>query len=252
MAHFNGKRILVTGSTRGIGNAVATRLLDEGATVILHGRSLGAVRSAAGPLRQAYGSRVEGHPADLADREQCRSLCRAAGDVDVLINCAGVLESRPLADTDAGHWQRVIDVNTTAPWILARGLLSTLRSRRGLIVNVSSDAGLLGYAGHSAYCASKGALIGLTRALAVELAPDVRALCVCPGPVDTDMMRKAVAAEPEPETARASWAKLTLLGRVAKPEEIAAAIVFAASPDCSFATGNLISVDGGATAGRRV
>jgi NAD(P)-dependent dehydrogenase (short-subunit alcohol dehydrogenase family) len=119
-------------------------------------------------------------------------------------------------------------------------------------VNVSSDAGLLGYSQKAVYCASKGALIGLTRALAVELSGDVRVLCVCPGPVDTDMMRSAVASEPDPEAARRSWASGPLLERVASPDEIAGAIVYAASSDCSFATGNLIVVDGGTTAGRRV
>ena len=122
----------------------------------------------------------------------------------------------------------------------------------GVIVNVSSDSGLLGYAGSTVYCASKGALIGLTRALAVELAPEVRVLCVCPGPVETDMMRDAMIASSDPETVRESWQSSTLLGRVAVPEEIAAAIAFAASRDYSFATGNLIAVDGGATAGRRI
>jgi NAD(P)-dependent dehydrogenase (short-subunit alcohol dehydrogenase family) len=92
----------------------------------------------------------------------------------------------------------------------------------------------------------------LTRALAVELAPQVRVLCVCPGPVETDMMRDTMAASPDPEAVRRTWQSGTLLGRIAAPEEIAAAIAFAASPDCSYATGNLIVVDGGTTAGRRV
>ena len=91
-----------------------------------------------------------------------------------------------------------------------------------------------------------------TRALAVELLGDVRVLCVCPGPVDTDMMRSAVASEPDPEAARKSWTCGPLLQRVASPDEIAGAIVYAASSDCGFATGNLIVVDGGTTAGKRV
>lgn len=252
MTRFEGRRILVTGSTRGIGHAVALRLLAEGAEVILHGRNPEAVARAAEPLKAMHGHRVTGLAADLADRGQVRSLCGAAGAVDGLINCAGVLESRPLAEADALHWQRVMDVNCTAPWLLSRGLLPVLRERKGVIVNVSSDAGLLGYAEHSVYCAAKGALIGLTRALAVELAPTVRVLCVCPGPVETDMMRDAEAASPDPESVRGEWERLTLLNRLASPGEIAAAIAFAASPDCSFGTGDLIVVDGGATAGRRV
>ena len=252
MTRFEGRRILVTGSTRGIGHAVAHRLLAEGAEVIIHGRNPKAVARAAEPLKETHGNRVTGLAADLADREQVLALCGAAGAVDGLVNCAGVLESRPLAEADALHWQRVMDVNCTAPWLLSRGLLPVLRERKGVIVNVSSDAGLLGYAEHSVYCAAKGALIGLTRALAVELAPTVRVLCVCPGPVETDMMRDAEAASPHPESVRGEWERLTLLNRLASPGEIAAAIAFAASADCSFATGGLIVVDGGTTAGRRV
>jgi NAD(P)-dependent dehydrogenase (short-subunit alcohol dehydrogenase family) len=118
-------------------------------------------------------------------------------------------------------------------------------------VNVSSDSALLGYAGSIAYCASKGALAGLTRALATELAPDVRVLCVCPGPIDTDMMRESIEAQPDPEAARRQWQSYPLLQRIAAPAEIAEAILFAASPACTFQTGSLIIIDGGATAGRK-
>lgn len=249
---FADKCILVTGSTRGIGHAVARRFLEEGARVILHGRKPEPVRNAVNAFKAEYGDRVTGFAADLADRNQCRRLCTEAGEIDVLVNCAGIYEEVAIEDADDAHWHRILDVNTTAPWLLAQGLLAGLRRRNGVIVNVSSDSGLLGYANSTVYCASKGALIGLTRALAVELAPQVRVLCVCPGPVETDMMRDTMAASPDPESVRRSWQSITLLGRIAAPEEIAAAIAFAASPDCSYATGNLIVVDGGTTAGRRV
>lgn len=252
MERFADKSILVTGSTRGVGHAAARRFLEEGARVILHGRKPEPVSSAVSAFTADYGGRVTGCAADLADRTQCRRLCSEAGDVDVLVNCAGVFEEVAIEDADDAHWHRILDVNTTAPWLLARGLLAGLRRRNGVIVNVSSDSGLLGYANSAVYCASKGALIGLSRALAVELGPRVRVLCVCPGPVETDMMRDTIAASPDPEAVRQSWAAVTLLGRIAAPEEIAAAIAFAASPDCGYATGNLIVVDGGTTAGRRV
>lgn len=120
-----------------------------------------------------------------------------------------------------------------------------------MIVNIASDAALLGYAGCSVYSAAKGGLVGLTRALAVEAAPEIRAICICPGPVDTEMMRASVARATDPDAARRQWAGNTLLGGVARPEEIAGAIVFAASPAASFATGAVWSVDGGVTAGKR-
>ena len=249
---FAGKRILVTGSTRGIGHAAARRFLEEGAEVIVHGRKPDAVDRALDAFARAFGGRATGIAADLADRGQCRRLCAEAGAVDVLVNCAGVFEEAAIESADEAHWHRILEVNATAPWLLARGLLDGLRRRTGVVVNVGSDSGLIGYAASAVYCASKGALIGLTRALAVELAPTIRVLCVCPGPVETDMMREAMAASPDPDAVRESWRSATLLGRLAAPEEIAAAIAFAASPDCSFATGDLITVDGGATAGRRI
>jgi NAD(P)-dependent dehydrogenase (short-subunit alcohol dehydrogenase family) len=252
MERFAGKRVLVTGSTRGIGYAAALRFLEEGAHVVLHGRSSEAVEKALAVIGQKGGGGVTGLAADLADRDQCRRLCTQAGAVDVLVNCAGIYEEVPIEDADEAHWHRILDVNTTAPWLLAQGLLSGLRERAGVIVNVGSDSGLLGYPGSPVYCASKGALIGLTRALAVELAPAVRVLAVCPGPVETDMMRAAMRASPDPEAVRETWRAATLLGRIAAPAEIASAIAFAASPDCSFATGSLVTVDGGTTSGRRV
>jgi NAD(P)-dependent dehydrogenase (short-subunit alcohol dehydrogenase family) len=249
---FSGKRALVTGSTRGIGRAAARRLLEEGAEVMIHGREATAVASAVAELDAAYPGRVSGHAADLALRKSCDELSARAGDLDVLVNCAGIYEEVSIAAADEGHWNRTIEVNLTAAWRLARSLLDGLTRRGGVIVNVGSDSALLGYANSVAYCASKGALIGLTRALAVELAPKVRALCVCPGPTDTDMMRATIEAQPDPEAARLQWQSYPLLQRYADPEEIAEAIVFAASPRCRFQTGSVVSVDGGATAGRRV
>jgi NAD(P)-dependent dehydrogenase (short-subunit alcohol dehydrogenase family) len=252
VTRFSGRRVLVTGSTRGIGHAAARRFLEEGAHAVIHGRSQDAVEKVVKAFQREFGQRISGHSADLADRGQCRKLCAEVGAIDVLVNCAGIYEEQSVEIADDSHWHRVVDVNTTAPWLLSKGFLPAFKERGGIIVNASSDAGLLGYANSVVYCASKGALIGLTRALAVELAPQVRVLSVCPGPVETDMMHAAMSWSPNPEAVRRSWEAGTLLGRVASPEEIAAAIAFAASPDCSFATGSLIVVDGGSTTGRRV
>ena len=111
---------------------------------------------------------------------------------------------------------------------------------------------MLGYAGCVAYCASKGALVGLTRALATELAPDVRVLCVCPGPTETDMMRESIATAPDQARARQQWASYTLLDRIAAPREIGEVILFAASPRATFMSGSVIMADGGASAGKRI
>ncbi|HEY7748788.1 MAG TPA: SDR family oxidoreductase [Aestuariivirgaceae bacterium] len=249
---FANRRILITGSTRGLGYAAAQEFLEQGAEVVIHGKDESRVRKVTSELANAYRARARGFAADLNSRTEQDRLAEFAGELDVLVNCAGVYEERFCADATENHWKDTIEINLTAAWRLARALSPGLKARNGVIVNIGSDSALLGFAGSVAYCASKGALVGLTRALAVELAPHVRALCVCPGPVDTDMMRNSVAAQPDPVAARRQWESFPILKRVATPKEIAEAILFAASPTCSFQTGSLIVVDGGTTAGRIV
>ena len=249
---FAGKTILVTGSTRGIGAAAAQLLLERGGAVILHGRRRSDVDAAVADLSARYPGRVRGLAADLSDRDACRALARQVDALDILVNCGGVFREAAIADTSLATWDETMAVNLTAPWVLSRELLPVLRRRKGIIVNVGSDAAMLGYAGCVAYCASKGALLGLTRALATEVSPDVRVLCVCPGPTETDMMRQSIATAPDEAQARQQWANYTLLGRVARPEEIGEAILLAASPRATFSTGSAIMADGGATAGKRV
>ena len=249
MEDFAGRKVLVTGSTRGLGNASAMLFLARGASVVFHGRSQSAVDKSLAALPSASRARASGVAADLDSRTETDRLVAEVGAIDILVNCAGIYEEAAVGAANERHWDRMLEINLTAPWRLSRAFLPALKERRGVIVNVASDAALLGYALAAAYCASKGAMVGLTRALATELAPLVRAVCVCPGPIDTDMMRQM---PPAPDGNTVDWQAYTLLGRIATPEEIAPAIVFAASSECSYQTGSILVVDGGASAGRRI
>jgi NAD(P)-dependent dehydrogenase (short-subunit alcohol dehydrogenase family) len=249
---FTGKTILVTGSTRGIGAAAAALFLERGGSVILHGRRQNEVDAAVTRLSETHSGRVRGLAADISDRRACGALAASIDALDVLVNCGGIFREAAIAETSLALWEETIATNLTAPWLLSQTLLPKLRARRGVIVNVASDAAMLGYAGSVAYCASKGALVGLTRALATELGPDVRVLCVCPGPTETDMMRESIARAPDQAKAHQEWEAYTLLNRVAAPAEIGEALLLAASPRASYLTGSIIMADGGATAGKRV
>jgi len=245
------RRVLITGSTRGIGQATAERMAQDGDEIILHGRRADEVEVAVAALG-GRASAVSGVSGDLGDRAAVARIADEAGEVDVLINGAGIYREMAVGAIDEAGWRETIAVNLTAPWLLTRSLLPGLRRRGGVVINVASDAGLIGFAGGSVYCASKGGLIGLTKALAVELAPAVRAIAICPGPVETDMMRQAVSEAADPEAARRQWNEYTHLRRVAQPHEIAAIIAFAASEAAGFATGAVWLIDGGVTAGRKV
>lgn len=252
MSDLHGKRVLVTGSTRGIGRAAAALFLARGAQVIVHGRTAAGVLAALGELQRPGRPAPRGVAADLALRDDCRRLAAEAGDVDVLVNGAAIYAEIPMAQSDPAFWDRMMAINLTAPWLLAQALLPGLRRRRGVIVNIASEAGLIGFTDSAVYSASKGALTGLTRALAVELAPEVRAVAVCPGPVDTDMAEAIFRQSPDPAATRQQWERGPLLRRMATAEEIAETIVFLASPAAAYITGAVIAVDGGATAGKHV
>jgi len=248
---FGGKRVLITGSSRGIGLAAARAFLDEGARVAINGRSQASVEAAIDTL--GGGERLAAAPGDVASVAACQAVVgrvtEALGGLDVLVNNAGVYAIRSIEDTDEALWDAILDVGLKSAFFCSRAALSALGDSRGAIVNVSSSAGLMGFAGIAAYCAAKAGLVNLTRALALELAPDVRVNCVCPGPVDTDMGRVNLDPTLPPSDARAAFEASIPLGRMGEPEEIAEAILWLASGSSSFATGAIVPVDGGRTLG---
>jgi len=242
-----GRRALVTGASSGIGEATA-RLLDaEGASVALLARRTGELRRVAGDLTGAVAV-----PADVSDHREAIEALDAAeeqiGPVDILVNCAGVIGPIPLEDLTPPIWDQSLAVNLSGPFYLGREAGLRMRGRGGgHIVNVASDLAFTAMPGYVDYCAAKAGLVGLTRGLAVELAPRVLVNAVAPGPVDTPMMDHELATAPDPESAREETIRRVPLLRIAGPEEVARAILFLLT-DAGYTTGSVLPLDGGVTA----
>jgi NAD(P)-dependent dehydrogenase (short-subunit alcohol dehydrogenase family) len=249
---FTGKKVLVTGSSRGIGLATAQRFLEQGASVVINGRSDDSVAAALKSLGSQ--ERVHGVAADMSRVEDCSRLVEQAvatlGGLDILVTAAGVAYPMPVEETNEELWDATLDINLKGLFFTCRAALTALRESRGCVVNVASDSGVRGEAFLVAYCASKAAVINLTKAMALELAPDVRVNCICPGYVDTDMVRRDFIEQSEdPAEIEAMLKHTTPLNRFAAPEEIANAICYLSGPDSTFMTGTSLSIDGGTTAG---
>ena len=241
---FDGSAVLITGASRGIGKATAREFLAGGARVAINGRTEASVAHAIKELGSREG--LVGAPGDVATAAGCAAVVGAAiealGGLDVLVNSAGVFTKTPMAETNEDLWDSLIDINVKGTYFCSRAALSALDKSGGSIVNVASEAGLNGYAGSTAYCASKGAVVNLTRSMALELAPKVRVNCICPGVIDTDMARIGF-------TDLSEEAESYPLNRIGTAKEVAKGILYLASPDAGFITGSALAMDGGATAG---
>ncbi len=244
-----GKLALVTGGGRGIGLAIARRLAAGGARVVVTGRDEAALAAVAGELG---GVALR---ADLADRGSTDTLVarlRDVGRVDVLVNNAGIAESAPLDKTDDAMWDRIVELDATAPFRLIRALAPAMVAAGwGRIVNIASNAGVSGYGYTAAYCAAKHAMVGYTRALAVDLArTGVTINAVCPGWVETDMVKAAVAriqakTGRSEEEARQSLASMTPQRRMIQPEEVAHVVAMLCGDGARGVHGQALVIDGG-------
>jgi NAD(P)-dependent dehydrogenase (short-subunit alcohol dehydrogenase family) len=247
---FEGRVALVTGGSRGIGRATAESLAAEGASVVIVSRDErrcgDAARAVPGAVAVA---------ADVRRNGDCEAAVRAAlerhGRLDVLVNAAGIIfRNRTVERHTEAEWDETFDVNVKGTFLMCRAALPALRAAKGAVVNVSSYTGMVGFAGAAAYAASKAALINLTRTLALDHAAEgIRANCVCPGSVDTDMIHEAWELTGDAAAAALAWAAKHPIGRIATADEVARAILFLASDEATFITGASLPVDGGITAG---
>lgn len=240
---------LVTGASSGIGAAIARRLANDGWQVLAAGRDAartGALAAAVPGMRPWVGSLETS-----GDADRLVSDCvQAFGGLDLLVNNAGIYEIADAEATADDTWQRTIAINLSMPFYLSRAALPELRKRKGAIVNIASDWGLKGGANAVAYCASKGGLVLMTRAMAIDHADEgIRVNAVCPGDVETPMLYRSGAT-------RGADAKRALreanadsrTGRVTTPEEVAAVVAFLASDEARQITGAAIPIDGGGLA----
>ena len=245
MIAFNGKTALVTGGSRGIGRAVVLMLARAGADVAIAYRSRAADAEAVAAEASAVGRRVITVGGDLGDPEQADHVVarvgEALGRLDIFVANAGVWppEDVPLAKLPHARWRETVAANLDAVYYSTRAALG-LMGPGGRIVLVSSTAGQRGEAGHADYAATKGALIALTKSLAVECAPDILVNCVAPGWVDTEMAAPAYGG-----AEKARIAGTIPLRRIPSPEQIAGPIVFLCSDLASHITGEILNVNGG-------
>ena len=253
---LNGAAVLVTGAASGIGLAVAVRCLSEGATVAALDRDGAALSGAVGALPAGGRESAIAVQADVADLNQVRAALATAGErlgrLTAVVNVAGISGyTGDIGQTSAAEWARTLAVNLSGTFHVCRAALPFLRaSGTGRIVNVSSQYGLVGGAGSPAYSAAKAGVIGLTRAMAVDHAAEgILVNCVCPGPIDTPMLRASASHGELAGREAARTAGRVLLGGPGRPEDVAGVIAFLLGPDAGFLTGAVLTCDGGWTAG---
>jgi NAD(P)-dependent dehydrogenase (short-subunit alcohol dehydrogenase family) len=245
------KVAIITGAASGIGLAAARRFVAEGAKVVV-----ADVQDASHEVAEMtkQGGKALFVRTDVSSEAQVEALIQrtaaAYGRLDVLVNCAGVELSKKITDTSEAEWDRLMSVNLKGVFLCSRAAIPVIwRNGGGVIVNVASELGLVGGSEIAAYCASKGGVVQLTKAMAIDHAGDgIRVNCVCPGPVSTPLLESIIQASSNPEEERRHITEKTLLRRLGRPEEIANVILFLASEESSYLTGSVVVADGGWTA----
>ena len=245
MLDFTGKTVLVTGSTRGIGRAIAEEFAKHGANVVVSGTVKERAEEVAKELAEKYGVKTLGVGMDVSDPQSVedafKEINAAFGGVDILVNNAGITRDTLFLRMKMEDWQKVLDVNLTGAFLVTKQVVRYMTKKRwGRIINISSVVGFTGNVGQVNYATTKAGLIGFTKSLAKELAPrNVLVNAVAPGFIETDM------TETLKDEIKESYKKQIPLGRFGKPEEVARVVLFLASPMADYITGETIHVNGG-------
>ncbi len=242
-----GLNVVISGGTSGIGLAAAEKFLADGANVFLLGRSVLRGAMAVQKLQALTNYKAFYVPCDVTNGEDCKKvLAEIGGTIDILVNAAGVYAEQRLENMTEADYSKIFDTNVKGTMLLTQAALPYMYGG-GSVVNIASDAGISGNYGCPVYCASKGAVVALTKALALDYAPNIRVNCICPADVDTPLLRKQLE-ESNGGYALEDMADAYPLGRIGRAEEIAHVICSVASPQNSFMTGAVVAVDGGLTA----
>lgn len=240
---FVGRRAVVTGAGSGIGLALTQQLISRGADVVCVDLTTDAIPAEAVALQ-----------ADISDERQVRDLFGTvikSGPIDTLFNNAGIGSTKNVVECDVDEWDRVFAVNVRGTFLMTKYALPGMLARRfGVIVNTASVAGSIGLVDRAAYCASKGAVIALTKQVAVQWAKDgIRCNCVCPGTVDSPWVGRLLSEAADPAARRQQLIDRQPMGRLGNPAEVASAAMYLASDAAAFMTGAELTIDGGITAG---
>jgi NAD(P)-dependent dehydrogenase (short-subunit alcohol dehydrogenase family) len=250
---LRGLVAIVTGATSGLGEAIARRFAREGALVAVIGRDEERGERVVSGIA-ADGGTAAFIRTDVTKENEVREMVENVldrfGKIDIVVNNAGLVIPGDAVSLTLDEWETVFAVNVTSCYLVSRHTLPhLLKQGSGVIINVSSEAGLKGIANRAAYCAAKSAIIGFTKAMAVDYSPrGVRVNCICPGTVETPMVRRNLEKTADPDGLRREFLQRRLTPYLGTPEEIAEAALFLALPENRYVTGTILSVDGGASA----